>query len=285
MKATSAYTEGWKAVFRNGRMWLGLYLFNILFALLAAVPFSGYLGRTVGQSLALERSLSGFNYTFLEGFLREYGQGLSPILDASLGFVALYLLFSVALMGGILVVFRGFYEPFQWSVFWRGCTRFFWRLLGLTVVFLLIHAVVLGIFGAIYLGATNGLDIFGMETELELVRPLYVLLPVYLPVAAAFFMAQDYAKVHLVQNEQAGLFRTIGQAFRLAVRNFGSFYFLYLLNIASLLILFAIYWWVGTLFQSGIALLFFWGQAFVFGRIGLRLLNLGSATYLYRKIS
>ena len=287
MNPIRAYLEGWKAVFRNGRMWLALYLFNVLLALLAAFPFSGYLGKTIGQSLELQRSLSGFNYTFATDFLREYGQGLSGILDASLGFTGLYLLVSIALTGGILLVFRHFSGPFQWAVFRQGCARFFWRLLRLTLYFALLHISVLALFGGLFYLATGGLSIFQMETELELVRPLYFILPIYLLVAAVFFMVQDYAKVHIVQADESLLTRPIRQAFGLAFRNFGPFFLLYLLNIASLLVLFGIYWWISSRFQatSGgtIAGLFLLGQAFVAGRIGLRLLNLGSATYLYQK--
>ena len=288
MNAISAYIAGWKAVFRNGRMWLALYLLNFLLALLAAIPFSGYLGKTIGQSLEPGRNLSGFNYTFINDFIREYGQGLSPILDASMGFILLYLLFSVALMGGILLVFRHFSEPFQWGLFRQGCFRFFWRLLRLTVYFMLLHVAVLGLFGWFFYLATDGFAVFQMETEFELVRPLYFILPVYLLVALALFMVQDYAKVHVVQVDETLLTRPIRQAFGLVFRNFGPFFLLYLLNIASLLVLFTLYWWVSSRFQatSGrtIAWLFMLGQAFIVGRIGLRLLNLSSATYLYQKV-
>ena len=138
MNVITAYIEGWKAVFYKGRMWLALYLFNFFIALLAAVPFSGYLGKTVGQSLEPVRNIEGFNYIFINDFLREYGQGLSPVLDASLGFLLLFLIITVALTGSILVVFRQFEEPFHWVVFWRGCGLFFWRLLRLTFYFMLI---------------------------------------------------------------------------------------------------------------------------------------------------
>ena len=288
MNPIRAYIVGWKAVFRNGRMWLALYLLNFLLALLAAIPFSGYLGKTIGQSLEPERNLSGFNYTFINDFLREYGQGLSPILDASMGFILLYLLFSVALMGGILLVFRHFSEPFQWVLFRQGCFRFFWRLLRLTAYFLLLHVAVLGLFGWFFYLATDGFAVFQMETEFELVRPLYFILPIYLLVAVAFFMVQDYAKVHVVQVDEALLTRPIRQTFGLVFRNFGPFFLLYLLNIASLLLLFVGYWWVAGRIQvaSGatIAIAFFLGQAFLSGRVGLRLLNLASATYLYQKV-
>ncbi len=286
MNAIRAYIEGWKAVFRNGRMWLALYLFNFLFALLAAIPFSGYLGKTVGQSLEPAHNLIGFNYTFINDFLREYGQGLSPVLDAALGFLVLYLFLAVFLTGGMLMVFRQFSEPFKWAVFWRGCFRFFWRLLRLTLYFALLHISVMALFGVAFYLATNGFAIFQMETELELLRPLYTLLPAYLLVATVFFMVQDYAKIHVVQVGPFLLARPILQAFGLVLRNFGPFFFLYFLNIVSLLLLFGIYWWVSSRFQAtsggAAALLFFWGQAFVFGRIGLRLLNLASATYLYQ---
>ncbi len=289
MTVIRAYIAGWKAVFRNGRMWLALYLFNFLLALLAALPFSGYLGKTAGQSLELMRNLNGFNYTFLNDYMREYGQGLSPILDASSGFIILYLFFSIALTGGVLAVFRQFSEPFGWGGFWQGCTRFFWRLLRLAVYFGLIQIAVLAVFVLAFFLATNGFAIFEMETELQLAKPLCYLLPVYLLVAAAFFMVHDYAKIHLVQVDKTLLFRPIREAFGLAFRHFGPFFLLYLLNIVSLLLLFGLYWWVSGRLEgasgTGLGLLFLWGQFFVLGRIALRLLNLSSATYLYQRVT
>lgn len=285
MIVITAYSQGWKAVFRNSRMWLALYLFNLLLALLAALPFSGYLSRTMGQSLAAEGRPGGFDYTLFNDWLREYGQGLVAILDASLGFLLLYLLLSAFLMGGILLVFLQFAEPFRWGIFWRGCSRFFWRLLRLTVYFLLVHAAVLGLFGLLFYLATGGFAIFEMETEMELVQPLFYLVPVYLLAAVLVFMVQDYAKIHVVQEDRKWLARPLRQAFGLVRRNFGPFFLLYLLNIATLLLFFGIYWWgSGPLSSAGsAALLFLWGQLFIFGRVGLRLLNLASAAYLYRR--
>ncbi|MCB0565461.1 MAG: hypothetical protein KDD01_13895, partial [Phaeodactylibacter sp.] len=219
---------------------------------------------------------------------REYGQGLSAILDASLGFLLLYLLLSILLTGGVLQVFRQLLEPFRWVIFRQGCFRFFWPLLRLTVYFTLMHAALLAFFGWVFYLSTHGFAIFQMETEFELVRPLYFILPIYLLVAVAFFMVQDYAKVHVVQVDEALLTRPIRQTFGLVFRNFGPFFLLYLLNIASLLLLFVGYWWVAGRIQvaSGatIAIAFFLGQAFLSGRVGLRLLNLASATYLYQKV-
>ncbi|MCO6493164.1 MAG: hypothetical protein J5I98_32390 [Phaeodactylibacter sp.] len=285
MIVITAYTQGWKAVFRNSRMWLALYLFNLLLALLAALPFSGYLGSTVGQSLAAEGRPGGFDYTLFNDFLREYGQGLAPVLDTALGFLLLYLLLSVFLMGGILLVFLRFGEPFRWGLFWQGCTRLFWRLLRLTVYFLLLQGTLLGLFGLLFYLATGGFAIFEMETELELVRPLYYLLPLYLLAAVLVFMVQDYAKIHVAQEGRKWLARPLRQAFGLVFRNFGPFFLLYLLNISTLLLLSGIYWSVSRPLSAAgnIALIFLWGQLFIFGRVGLRLLNLASAAYLYRR--
>lgn len=284
MKAFTAYLMGYKTALRNGRMWLALYLFNVLFAFLAAFPLSGFLSKTVGQSLAFTRSLQGFDYTFLRDFVREYGQGFGQIMDQALVYAVLYLLLSVLLIGGVLAVFRRWAEPFRWAAFWQGCTHFFWRMLRLSIYFLLLHGAVLALFGFVFFKMGIGSSLLELDTEESIIRAGRIILPLYLLAAVLVFMLHDYAKIHVVQVDQRWLFRPIWQAIRLVFRNFGKVALLYLLNVASFLLLTGLYWWLSGLVKGGgIGGIFLFGQAFVIGRIGLKLVNLGSATWLYQQ--
>lgn len=285
MKALTAYLMGWKAVIRHKRMWLALYLFNVLFAFFAAFPLSGFLSKTVGQSLAFTRSLEGFDYTFLRDFLREYGQGVGQIMNQAVIYAVLYLLLSILLIGGILAIFRQWDEPFRWAAFWQGCTHFFWRMLRLSIYFLLLHGAVLALFGFVFFKMGVGSSLLELDSEESIIRAGHIILPFYLLAAILVFMLHDYAKIHVVQTEPRWLFRPIWEAIKFVFRNFGKVALLYLLNVASFLLLTAMYWWLSGLLKNGAYFgLFLFGQAFVIGRVGLKLVNLGSAAWLYQQL-
>lgn len=283
MEPLTAYIMGWNASLQHKRMWLALYGFNLLLGFLAAFPLSGFLSKTVGQSLAFTRSLEGFEYSFLRDFLREYGQGFGQIVNQAIGYVALYLLLSVLLMGGILCTFLLRGEPFRWAAFWLGCARYFWRMLRLAVYFLLLHGLALALFGFIFYKAGIGSSLSELDTEVPVIQAANFVLPLYLLAAILVLMLHDYARIHVVHVDQRWLFRPLWQAVKLVFRNFGKAALLYLLNIASFVLFAALYWWLSGFLEGGaFAGSFLLGQAFVVGRIGLKLVNLGGAAWLYQ---
>lgn len=285
MKAFTAYLTGWKTALQHWRMWLGLYLITLLFALLAALPLRGFLSKTVGQSLAFSRSFEGFDYTFLRDFLREYGQGFGAIMNQAVGYTILYLLFSVLLMGAILSVIGQRERAFRWVDFWQGGLRFFWRMLRLAVYFLLLHGLVLAFFGFLFYRATKGFAPFELESEAPILRAIRLFLPLYLLLAILVFMLHDYAKIHAVQVGRRWLFRPTLRAIRLVFRHFGKIALLYLLNVATFALLMVFYWWLSESLNSGAYFgMFLLGQGLAAGRVGLKLVNLGSATWLYQQL-
>ena len=102
-------------------------------------------------------------------------------------------------------------------------------------------------------------------------------------------MIQDYAKIHIVSGDKKMLTKPILEIFKLTIKNFVKTASLYLLNILTILIIFGIYRLLQTPFTSdnmtGIFILFLVGQLFLFCRIGVKLLNLGSATWMYKYIA
>ena len=284
MKAIKAYFKGWTAILDNKRLWLMLYLLNFCFAIIAAIPLSGLLSDTLGQSLAAREMLTGFNYTFFTDMLNEYGEAIWGIFNQSVGYVLLFFFLSVFLMGGILFTFIRNQASFQAGEFWQACGNYFWRLFRLTFYFLIIHGLVLGIFVWLYFVFTGGLSPLEMENEAQLIHNFQIIFPIYLLVATLFFMIHDYAKIHLVAANPKWLNRTLWQSFAIVFKNLGQFGLLYLLNILTFLILYGIYFFFrGKLQVDSVLLLFLLSQVFIFGRIGTRLLNLSSASFLYQQ--
>ena len=83
MNIFSAYKSGLKTTFRHWKLWLFLFLINLLFAFLAAGPFSDLMESELANSTVINDILGGFDYTvFLEFYLKNSGQIWSMIGQA-----------------------------------------------------------------------------------------------------------------------------------------------------------------------------------------------------------
>lgn len=286
MKSLKAYFKGWSSAIRYKRMTLILYLFNFILALLSAFPVSGFLGQSVGRSMSLERSVPGFDYTFWSEMKQVFGDQINAILDQAIWFVILYLIISIFLMGGILTIFKNNPERFSLKLFWQGASKYFWRLVRLTVYFLSSHVVLLVLFLSIFSAMTNGLNPFKLESEEQLLNAFFVVAPIYLLCFTTLTLVQDYAKIELVHRDPKWLTSTFWGSFKKVFQNFRSFFSLYLLNMLTLGLVFLVYWQISDRIipdtMSSIALLFLIGQIFIILRILIKLLNLAGITHLYQ---
>ena len=282
----NAYIQGWKKLLRCGKMWVLLYLLNLLFAMFSVVPFYGLLGDTVGHSLGINESLNAFDYIILSDFLNEYGEQFYVFFDTSIGFLVLFFIFSIFLMGGILTILK--IGRFDSGSFWQGCSRYFGRLCRLSLCFLLVQGIILGLAYFIFIKMNNGFSPINVESDQQFVDNFWIVTPIYLFLAIFFFMLQDYSKILIVQEERRSVLKTIRDAFRLLIKNFLKIFGLYLLNIVTFILCFTIYYYVNHLFRPNteftVFLLLLLGQSLVLARIGIKLLNLGSATTLLKQL-
>ena len=283
-----AYFKGIWLALRKLKMWLLLYFINLVFAILAAIPMSNLIQEKTGRSLALERMLPDFDYTIYQDFMNEYDDAVSVIMGQSRLIFVFYFFLSIFLVGGILSILKNHSEKFKFRAFWKGCTVYFWRMLRLTFYFLFIQGIILAAFSALiyYSKFHEGLDAVGSEAEM--INAVKYMLPIYLIVASVFFLIQDYAKIHVVHKKPNWLFFPFWRSFSIVFNNFLKTYPLYLLNILTFALIFSTFWYFrlsNNMDNSGaVALTFALGQAFVFARIGTKLLNLGSATLMYQSI-
>ena len=270
------------------QLWVILYLINIIFALSCLIPLSSFLQDTLAHSLENRQLLAGFDYIFIQDFLSEYGLGVAAIFDQSMLAMLLYFLLSIFLMGGVLHLFQEG-RSFSRVAFLEACSQYFWRLLRLTIYFLMLHIVLLGTFVLLFLRMTNGGSPFAMESDTVVITALQVTAPIYLLLSAILFMIQDYAKIHVIQADSRFLFRPFWQSFRIVFQHFWPFLSFYLLVLFSFGVLFGLYRLLGLGLEADtkglILLLFFFSQILIFLRMGLRLLHLGGATLLYQERS
>ena len=283
-----AYFKGFWLTLQKIRMWILLYLINFIFAIIVAIPLFNLIGNKTGKSLAPQRLLPDFDYTIYQDFMNEYGDAVSIIMGQSQVIFVLYFFLSIFLVGGILKIFKNNKDRFNFQAFWSGCTFYFWRMLRLTIYFLIIHGVILGIVGSLAYYSKMHAGFEALESEAEIINMIKYVLPIYLIFASFFFMVQDYAKIHVAHKDPNWLFFPFWKSFSIVFKNFSKTYPLYLLNVITFAIIFSVFWYFRLSNNmdsaSSVALTFGVGQAFVFGRIGTKLINLGSATLMYQSI-
>ncbi|MEM6963397.1 MAG: hypothetical protein AAF573_01445, partial [Bacteroidota bacterium] len=119
--------------------------------------------------------LGGFDYAFVTDFMREYGGGMSVILNLSFGIIGLFFIFSIFWMGGILSVLKENSPTFSSQKFWQGSTIYFWRLVRLTFYFFLMHVVMLSIFALLF--AKQGINPLVIESEIPIINRFKIFIP------------------------------------------------------------------------------------------------------------
>ncbi len=265
-----------------------MYILVFILAILVASPLQSYLTSKIGHSLMVEDLVKGFDYTVYTDFMNAYGDGISPILNQSVFIIILFLLLLIFLTGGIISTLLSYPKRYQKALFWGKSATYFWRFLRLSFYFIILHGIILFSFSLIYLTLTKGFDIAKLETD-EIVFDALVYVPLgYALVSSFFFMWHDYAKIFLVELNQPLLIQPIIQSFRFVIRHFRTVYGVYILNILLLGSIFLINHWITQAFDinttSTIWLSFIISQLFIIARLGLKIINLGSAVYLTNRL-
>jgi hypothetical protein len=285
MTVFKAILQGIQQTWKYKAMVFFLYLLTFLLAIFVAYPLKSLIESTVGHSMMISDLVKGFDYTFLNDFKNAHGDGFLPIIDQSITVLALYLLLFIFLTGGIISIFIQQPPKYSRSIFWGQSAEFFWRILRLTIYFLLIHSFIFLVFAFIFYTSSNGLSPFTLENEGTIAFNFKFVAPAYVLVAAFFFMWQDYTKVFLVAQDKTWIFQSLWSAFKFIFKNFRKTYGLYLLNLALWFLVIFINYFISTLieFSSSSAILpsFLISQVFVLFRLALKLINISSINALY----
>jgi hypothetical protein len=288
MTSLIALRTGFQQAWRYRRSILAMYLATLLLAGLAAWPLRALLQAEVGHSAWVQAMVKGFDYTFLNDFWQNYGAGFIPVFNQSVVLVGTYFLLLVLLTGGLANLLVQRPATFDRAIFWGGSATFFWRMLRLTLFFWCVHALVLALFGVLYYQVTKGLSPAALDNEGVITACLRWLVPLYLLVAALFFMVQDYAKLILIQENYRWIWPAVKKAFLFNRHHFRPTYGLYLINMGLLSLLLASNYYLSTAFQvtttTTIWVSFLLAQLFVLARYGLKVVNLGSAAALLGKM-
>lgn len=261
-----------------------LYLSNLIFAVIATFSFKGWFRDAAGHSLALTKSIGEFDFTFIMDLLRNF-PGFSILTSQVCTMIIAYVIFSAFLTGGILHVFIHYREKFEVREFLTGSAMYFWRMIRLALYFLLLQLVLLAILFFILIAI--GVNPKEMESDVQFLWYLRIVLPIYLFAALVIAIIHDYVKIHVVTQDANPMTKAFGAGVRFVFRRFGSVLLLYVINLIILLVMLLVYTQIKHLIPgasgSGILSGFLLSQLFLFGRIGVKLLILSSANALIKE--
>jgi len=276
----------WYAM-RRMKMWLLVYGIALLFAATATLAMPDIFRAGLGHSIAAKELLQGFNHTVFDDFFHQHGAQLRVVLGRLPTTGLLFLFLFIWLSGGILKTYDMIAEKFTFQRFWAGCLQYFWLLIKVFVIFLIIHLIVASIvYFPVLRSIWSGFD--GLENELSFYRMLKFSFVIHLILAVLIAMISDYTKVRLVKEGRDSVFKELIPSCKFVFRNGHRTIPMYLMYLITFFLLSAGYWWlserIGMQTFSAILIVLFLQQLYVFIRVGMKLMNLGSICAMHEAI-
>ncbi len=232
--------QGFQLVLRNWPCVVWVYAVNLLFALLAAVPFATGLGSYLDHSLAAQRLAGTLDLASItELALHVRDTGFFPMVMHTAGWMGLLQVLALFyLFAGCVFVFVAA-EPPRLSVLLRGGVAYFWRFVRAALLAGCSSAIIVSVLLAIRAGllARAGSVYVGRRMFLFASISLFVVLLV----AALLRLWWDLVEVYVVRNAMDGerrvhlaLLPAFRLLFRYFFRAFGSFLLVGLAGVTAL---------------------------------------------------
>lgn len=298
MKTLINLVKGFNMTRRTIKMVLFLYIINLLFSMILAVPMYHSLKNHIGYSGVGDNLEKGFDYLWWEEY-RDQSQGLEKTFTPSiigkgallknlesliqmkflnyppslLVFGLLYILLHTFLAGGMVFIFSQDPSEFTFKKFFLGAGKYFPYFLGIMIVSLAVFFLVLGFlnrwFGSIVASSA--------ENSFSEIAPFIlgiVFSLISLVIFLFFHMVFDYTRIKTVSEGRKNIFKSLLSSLSFVFKNPGTTLGLYYLLFAATLFLSIIYILLHNLIPQisflGILTAFIIQQSFIFALIGIR---------------
>jgi hypothetical protein len=226
MSAFKAIAKGLGTTFRKPRIVLVLYVFNLAFAVLAAVPFVLLIQRELGHSL-LGSSVRPVDVMWIGEAVLKYGESLPVLLCVLAVAAVLYLALQTFLNGGVVGRLIDREGRTSLEPFFADAGRYFWRFVRIfliSVVFLILaFGVVLELVSALIKPASEGAATEWLPLILSNVHFLLGLL-----LLSIVRMVVDYTRIAVVADGEAKVFRALRHALKFLRKRFFRAWAIYL---------------------------------------------------------
>jgi hypothetical protein len=310
MKIFWNFGRGFMATGRVPKMVLFLFVINLLFSLLLAIPMYNSLKDSFGRSEAGSRMAKGFDYVWWEEF-RDEAKGLDTTFSPSvigkgailtnlenliqmrfyslppilLVFGLFYIILHTFLAGGILTIFNQDAPKFTMKEFIQGAGSHFLRFFGL-MLFSWVFIIAIGVFlqeGFISIVSeisSNSLsEVTPFFIELGFSALTFILL-------LFIQMVFDYARIKVVLEESRNIIKSTLEAlafvFKYPFSTFGLFYLIFLFQVAVTVIYILLKEIIPQFNFPWVLAAFLIQQLFIFAVIWVRCLLYSSQMQLYR---
>lgn len=258
MKSLINLIKGFKATKKTARMVLLLFVINLGFSIILAVPMYRSLRDSFGESLVGERMAKEFDFLWWEEY-RDRSEGLAKTFTPSIigegailnnleGLIMMtfftlppvililgliYIIFRTFLAGGILSIFHTNGSGFSMKTFFGGAGAHFSRFF---LVMLLSWPLFFGVFPFLYRGLESIRNSAAQHSFSEL-TPFYLGLLFSLIMLFLLLFLQmlfDYTRIQIVVEQRKNIFIAFQTAGRFIFNHLGStlglYFLLFLIN-------------------------------------------------------
>ena len=234
--------EGFHRVWHYQRVLWWIFFINLLFASFGSMPTLTKL-EDIGHSLRSQRLTNTFDYGAFSELTSNPEVDPFAAQGGSLHFAFVFFFFMLFVTGGILEAYRGD-RRLTTREFFEECGNYFWRWVRLLIFMLIV------LFPIVMLAS----GVRKLFSKLALESPdekfaYWVLLGGMLLATFLWMCVRlwfDMAQVRAVVEEEYGMWRNAGQAFRLTFGNFGSLFWLYFRISFIWWVIFGLGFWIWT---------------------------------------
>lgn len=217
-------SEGFRHVWRYQRVLWWMFVMNLLLALLGATPALDRMHQFVEHSLESRRLVDTFDIGAFSSLSADPEIDLFAAHGASIHFAIVFFFFVLFLTGGILEAYRSG-RKLTTREFFEACGSYFWRWVRLLIM-MLIALIPVGILASVVSKQSGTL----LADASEKTGYWFFLAGMGVVGLLAMFVRLwfDMAQVRAVVEEETGMWRNAGRAFKITTGNLASLFWMYL---------------------------------------------------------
>lgn len=284
MSVFTAIAKGLGTTFRKPRIVAVLYVFNVLFAVAAAVPLLLIVQQELGPSL-VGSNVRPMDAMWIGEAVLKYGEALMPLLGGVLVVGILYLVLNIFLNGGVVGRLLDREGSSKLEPFFADSGRYFWRYVRLFLLSLVFWALTFGI----VLNLLSALVRPLMENAWTEWLPL-ILSNLHLLIALLLLsvvrMIVDYARIAVVSDGEGSVLRALRHALRfLGARFFRAwaiFLLLVVLTLAGTIVFYVVFGRFAAPGVAGVLAGLVWMQLYILFRVWMRTVFVAAQAEYYR---
>jgi len=218
-------TEGFRRTWHYQRVLWFMFVISFVFGHFSAGPVTHKLDGVLDHSQQSQRLTGMFDYGTFSALASDPQVKLFEVANVSIAFSVVFFFVVLFLTGGILEAYRSG-RKLTTREFFEACGAYFWRWVRLLIMMLIVMIPPLLLLGPVTDKPGSMLISAAQEkTGLGLIFGGFAVIGLILMCIRLWF---DMAQVRAVVEEETGMWRNAGRAFKLTFGNFGSLFWMYL---------------------------------------------------------